>query len=254
MPNGSVVDHFDRRSDRYDSVPSWVHDEASLKAAVSAVAASYAVPPAKVLDLGAGSGALGRALMSGLRPSPLLTSLDVSAKMLARGSAGAAVVADAHQLPFMDYAFDLVVTRQAFHYLDRPDHVLAGVRRVLPDGGCLLASQIVPFEAAEDIWYWQRAMTIRQPVRRRLWTAPDLKSAMSTAGFSIEVETETVTRGSLRSWLDRYDVEPEDAKRLHDHFKAWMRADNGLRAFRGEANDITYALRWITLVGRCTKR
>jgi len=250
MPHGSVVKHFDERSDGYDSLPSWVRDQESLAAAVAIVSSAGTIVPVKVLDLGAGTGALGKALADGLVPSPTVVSLDTSAGMLALVRTGAAVVGNAHQLPFIDSAFDLVVTRQAFHYFDDPIQVLSEVARTLVEGGLLLVSQIVPFEDETDIRFWTRAMTLRQPLRRYAWTSSELEDVMTKAGFHVESVMETVTRGSLESWLARYAVDDGVAGELRAHFDSWTEADGGLRAFDRRGSDVHYAMRWVTLIGR----
>jgi ubiquinone/menaquinone biosynthesis C-methylase UbiE len=254
MLDGSIVDHFDERSDSYGQAPSWVNDGASLRAVIEAVLATQEAPPASVLDLGTGTGAMGAALAAGLEPVPALTCVDSSLKMLAHSETGSVAVADAHRLPFRDGAFDLVAMRQVFHYLDRPGVALAEISRTLGARGRFVVSQIVPFDDALDTRYWRRSVALRQPLRRHGWTAHELRAELEGAGFQILTESTFVARGSLTSWLDRYSVEDETAASLRAHFATWADVDSGVRRFRHERSDITYDLRWVILVGRAADR
>ena len=102
--------------------------------------AAAPVPPAGrlVLDLGAGTGAAGRAaLAAGARR---VAAADLSEGMLRRGR-GTPVVADAVALPFRDGRFDLVLAAFCLNHLDRVEDGLAEARRV---GAAIAASAFAP--------------------------------------------------------------------------------------------------------------
>ena len=102
--------------------------------------AAAPVPPAGrlVLDLGAGTGAAGRAaLAAGARR---VVAADLSEGMLRRGR-GTPVVADAVALPFRDGRFDLVLAAFCLNHLDRVEDGLAEARRV---GAAIAASAFAP--------------------------------------------------------------------------------------------------------------
>lgn len=109
----------------------------------------------RVLDAGAGSGALLADLLAG---GAQAVGLDGSPEMLrlARDRVGGAaelVVGDlAAPLPFEDQAFDDVVCSLALHNLRDWDVPLAEFRRVLVPGGRVLLSVEHPFA----IWYAER--------------------------------------------------------------------------------------------------
>ncbi len=101
-----------------------------------------AVPGARVLDLGCGSGLLSIVLAG---KGCAVTGVDFSADMLEQARANTAahgvganatfVQADVHELPFEDGSFDLVVTRNVTWVLQDVTRVYAHALRVLVPGG-----------------------------------------------------------------------------------------------------------------------
>lgn len=94
-----------------------------------------------LLDLGCGDGQTLRTLVTG---SGLAVGLDRSLDALRaarRSGVRRLVCADASELPFADGAFACVLAADLFHHLDDAElrGVLADVRRVMRDGGRLIA-------------------------------------------------------------------------------------------------------------------
>jgi SAM-dependent methyltransferase len=94
---------------------------------------------ARVLDVGAGSGAVSKAVAAAGGRS---VALDRSLDMLSHRTDTRlpAVVADARHLPFADACFDLVVAAFVLSHVSDPIQVLAEARRVVRPGGAVLAS------------------------------------------------------------------------------------------------------------------
>jgi SAM-dependent methyltransferase len=114
-------------------------------AAVGALAAELELGPgAPVLDLGAGTGKLSRALVAGgldvMAVEPLASLREVLAEKI-----GAHRVRDgvAEAIPLPDASVDAVTVADAFHWFDRP-RALAEIRRVLRPGGGLAVISTVP--------------------------------------------------------------------------------------------------------------
>lgn len=88
----------------------------------------------RVLDLGAGAGAVGRAARR--LEAALVVGVDLSAAMLEAGTAvgawSAAAVADAVRLPFGAGAFDLVLAACCLGHVPDPGAALREARRVAP--------------------------------------------------------------------------------------------------------------------------
>lgn len=99
-----------------------------------------AVAGCRVLDVGAGTGAAGRA--AARRGAALVVSTDIAAGMLRHCHPGLGrVVAHAQVLPFADRAFDLAVVAFALGHLDDPVAALRETRRV---AGAVAASAFAP--------------------------------------------------------------------------------------------------------------
>jgi len=117
------------------------------QAAVGALAFELGLltdPPARVLDLGAGTGKLSRALIAGglnviavepLEPLRTLLSQMIGADRVLAGTAEA--------IPLADQSVDLVTAADAFHWFDHGP-ALAEIRRVLRPGGALCVVVMVP--------------------------------------------------------------------------------------------------------------
>lgn len=104
-------------------------------------------PGSRVLDAGAGSGAVSRAVLAS-EPTAKVTMLDRSAGMLAEAGADAGAVrvrGDVRALPFPAGAFDLVTATWVLETLDDPAAAVRELLRVLgPDGRVLTAFSARP--------------------------------------------------------------------------------------------------------------
>jgi SAM-dependent methyltransferase len=92
-------------------------------------AAPLPVAGGRVLDLGAGTGVVGRAALAA--GAARVVAADLAVAMLRRGGpAQHPVAADATALPFRDQAFDLVVAAFCLNHLSEPGAALREARRV----------------------------------------------------------------------------------------------------------------------------
>lgn len=145
-----VQQQYDRWARVYDLI--WQRYTDQTLAVLEA--AAQIAPGEHVLDVGCGTGAFEARLVDmPVVGTPLakpgrtgagatLVGVDVSPKMLARARyklrRAPNVVfheGDAHALPFPDAHFDVVVSASTFHYHERPQVVLAEMRRVIRPGG-----------------------------------------------------------------------------------------------------------------------
>lgn len=120
---------FDRAADTYERARPSYPDETVHWLLASA--------PQDVLDLGAGTGKLTRALVGRVRsvvavdPSPNMLAQLASAVPEARTAVGTA-----EAIPLEDSSVDAVLAAQAWHWVD-PERAVPEVRRVLRPGGVL---------------------------------------------------------------------------------------------------------------------
>jgi ubiquinone/menaquinone biosynthesis C-methylase UbiE len=143
-------------------------------------------PPARILDVGCGTGRLALRLSREL-PGSRVTGCDFSRGMLrqAQARAGALSLAqgDAQRLPFADGSFDAVVSTEAFHWFPDPEAALEGFHRVLAARGRLLIAFVNP--SFEGLSRASRAVSrwLGEPLR---WpTAAVLRRQVEAAGFEV---------------------------------------------------------------------
>lgn len=106
--------------------------------------------PATILDLGSATGATGRLLRKRFKRAHVV-SLDISRAMLEVAQQGkpwfsraSFLQGDAHQLPFADAAFDLVLANQMLPWAPEPQPVFEEVSRVLKKGGVFAFATLGP--------------------------------------------------------------------------------------------------------------
>lgn len=106
--------------------------------------------PGAILDLGSATGATGRLLRKRFRRAHVV-SLDLSRAMLevarqnkAWFSRSSFVQGNAHQLPFTDGAFDLVISNQMLPWTPEPQPVFEEVSRVTKKGGLFAFATLGP--------------------------------------------------------------------------------------------------------------
>ena len=141
-----VLSTYERTAARYDRLwrPLWLRvaggsaETAMLAAVVGAVSAT---DRPRVLDVGAGTGALSRRLalaLPGVRP----ILVDLSPAMLARAADlhDPRAVASVLALPFADGTFDAVASAWVIETVDSPRAAVAEMLRVLRPGGALVYS------------------------------------------------------------------------------------------------------------------
>ena len=117
--------------------------------------------PARILDLGAGTGVFTRALLRRYRRADVV-ALDIAAPMLRRvqGRGGwfrrpACVCADAERLPFADDSFDFIFSNLMLQWCADLESLFAGLRRVLAPGGLLLFTTFGPDTLKELRASWE---------------------------------------------------------------------------------------------------
>jgi SAM-dependent methyltransferase len=104
----------------------------------------------RVLDLGCGEGALGRAA----RTPVTVVGLDASATMLS-AVPPPAVRADVTAIPFRDTVFDAVVAVNVLDHLPDPLPAIRAAHRVLRPGGVLVAGAISRADSPELAPVWR---------------------------------------------------------------------------------------------------
>jgi ubiquinone/menaquinone biosynthesis C-methylase UbiE len=139
----------------------------------------------RALDVGTGTGALAFALAARVRE---VVAVDSDSEMLdhARVAAPAnveVIEADATQLPFDDFSFDVAATVRLLHHVRRPEVVIAELVRVTRPGGTLLVvDQTAPVDplAALELNRFEAA---RDPSTTRILSDADLRAQFDVNGL-----------------------------------------------------------------------
>lgn len=123
----------------------------------------YEAPPARVLDVGCGTGR-GAAALRKRWPQATVIALDLSTAMLraARHHAGwrrpfVLACADALSLPFPDHSIDVVYSNFCMPWCGAPRPFIKELNRVLSHGGFLVASSLGPDTLTELREAWAAA-------------------------------------------------------------------------------------------------
>lgn len=133
---------FDAQAPTYDDDMKGEHARKLYPYVLEEVAAAA---PARVLDVGCGTGALAQLVLEAL-PDVELDGVDLSAAMLDRarqrlGRRAALHRADSEHLPFADETFDVAYCNDSFHHYPDPRRAAFEAWRVLRPGGVLVVGE-----------------------------------------------------------------------------------------------------------------
>lgn len=148
-------------------------------------------PPRRILDVGAGTGAL-LARLSEFFPAAELTGVDLAPGMAsaarARAPRARLCVADAEELPFRSGAFELVCSTSTLQWLPRLDPALAEAQRTLAPGGTLAIAFFTGATLHELRHAWRDALPADAPDRtHRFHQERELGEALARAGLVTRV-------------------------------------------------------------------
>ena len=185
-PTGDAGDHFDEVAAVYDeSLPGHVVEHYLAKRA--RFVADTVPPPARVLDVGCGTGALAERLEG---QGYDVTGLDPSEGMLAvmrdRAPAVTAVCASATEMPFEAGEFDLSVSVATMHHIADPEGVsraLWEMVRVVRPGG-----RVIVWDHNPRNPYWPYLMRrVPQDIgEERLIGLAELTRGLEGAGATVQ--------------------------------------------------------------------
>lgn len=177
--------NYDRRFARYS--------DATLRHAVQAIGETT---PGRLVDVACGTGLLIEQVRRRWPETPAI-GIDLSPEMLEQagrrlptsdGDASPATawrVGPAEALPIDDACADTLTCTNAFHLVQRPTDALAEFRRVLsPQGRLIIVDWCADFRSMRLLL---AALPIFRQQRRHPWTLPGLRTAIASAGFSIEL-------------------------------------------------------------------
>ncbi len=162
------------------------------------------ISPARVLDLGAGTGYVCKDVLQRY-PESRLVAVDIALNMLKKAvqqrhwlRRPAVVCASAESLPFRNDCFDMVISNLMLQWCEDLPGVFSGIQRVLADQGLLTFTTFGPDTLKELTASWREVDNYAHT--SEFVDMHDVGDAMLQAGFQqpvVDMETITVTYPSL---------------------------------------------------------
>jgi SAM-dependent methyltransferase len=146
-----VIGMYDLAASRYDRIKQFDPDWESRFVGEPIASAIEQLAGGRVLDAGAGTGRVGRALLPLAGRDLRLVCLEPSRKMLSLGRRlaprGLWLRGRVDPLPFAGGSFDIVVSLELIEFTPHPEQTLRELVRVLRPGGSLLVTNRIGREA-----------------------------------------------------------------------------------------------------------
>ncbi len=190
----------------------------------------------RVLEVGSGFGQLSMAFAkSGALE---VVGVDVSPAMLERAeylrlSSGDSEIlrrvsyrlGPAHDLPFPDQSFDIVVCRLLLHHVVKLGRALLEFRRVLKTDGALLIAELAGSDDPVKRATQNAIESKRNPSHATIRTLDQYREQMNAAGFQIEKEKIVKRERSVKQWLDEVMVDKQTRQAVMEMLEASMETD-----------------------------
>lgn len=221
--DSTIIEHFSKRVNTYGRKNNWVSDINILHKIKELIPNDAKI----ILDEGSGTGAVACFLEAEIEDS-IITAVDSCQEMLEKinSSKIRKVVASVDNLPFEDGTFDLVVSRQCFHYVKNLHAVCTEIKRVLKPGGVFILAQIVPYDITTQP-YWEVLMRIRQELRIYAWAEEQWIDFFKLEGFSLLEKNNYMHVSSVQTWKNSYSI--DDIEKIKTFSKMLVQCDENYK-------------------------
>jgi ubiquinone/menaquinone biosynthesis C-methylase UbiE len=198
-----VRDEFTRQTETF-SASSAITDAGLTQRFVTALGEAAR---GSVLDVACGPGILSAAIAKTARE---VVAFDLTHRMLKKAEqrcceAGLTNVSflegNATELPFVNGAFDAVVTRLSVHHFDRPSRAMSEIFRVLRRGGHFVIADVISSEIPAEAQLQNAIEILRDPSHVRMLPASELSALVTGAGFTIESLTTWDKPREFEEWM-----------------------------------------------------
>lgn len=230
-----ILDQFTRQAVPFSTAPS-IGDPAALQRLVEV---SGAGPDDTVLDVACGPGLVVCAFAPVVRHA---TGVDVTPAMLDRARTLAAERGvtnvtwrhgDVLPLPFDDASFSLVVSRFAFHHFERPEAVLAEMRRVCRPGGRVVVYDLLSSDDPAKAAAFHALEMLRDPSHVRALRRDELAALFPAVGLPMPDVHDGELPFVVEEVIGRSFPRPEDLPAIRATYAASVDGDTlGLRTYR----------------------
>lgn len=213
--------NYDNQAASSDAMLSWI----------SGHLAGDLQPSLRVLDVAAGTGRMSRLVAPKVKE---VIAVDLTEEMMAVGKEQAQtaglnnihwVVSKAQQMPFMDNAFDVVVSRLAVHHWDEPQSIVSEMARVCKPGGKVVLIDIVTPEDLTDAQgdRLNHLERLRDPSHVCFWRLSELFGFLKKARPALSVLPLVDRRDNqvfLDQWLELTNTPSASRKAITDALQA----------------------------------
>jgi DNA gyrase subunit B len=243
--SSKIKDQFVRRADTFESSACWVKDKELLDIHADLAGIHKGE---SALEVCCGTGVVGQRLaLAGAK----VTGFDISLSMLKHATQKLrfCVNARAEHFPFGDNIFDVVICRQAFHFLDIPLVVKEMRRVVKPSTGRIVISQIVPFGQEDGDWLFQIHRK-KQPLLKNFLHEEQLKDLLKNAGCQDIVSRRHYVEEPINNWLkDTFfpQIEIDKIKNMFINAPSGYKQSHKIRCAGGDVFD---TMRWVVIRGK----
>ncbi len=241
-----IQNQFKARAQTFDVSARWVKDKFLLDVHRESAGVSKGD---LILEVCCGTGVVGQQLS---KSRAKVIGIDISLSMLgnAKKRLFSCINSQAERLPFKDNTFDVVICRQAFHFLDIKK-VLGEMFRVVRSGtGRIVISQIVPFGKEDSDWLCQIHRK-KQPLLKNFLTEQNLKESIERAGFQDLVSREYLIEEPISDWLVDTNFAPAEIKAIKEMFLNAPQDYKKLHNVRAIDNEVFDTMRWIVISAKC---
>jgi ubiquinone/menaquinone biosynthesis C-methylase UbiE len=234
---------FTRQADAYAAMPQ-TKDAAAHAGLVALVGAK---PTDRVLDVACGPGFL---TMAFARQCARAQGIDATAALLERARAEASRnglhnvrfgLGDAEALPFADATFDVVACRAAFHHFERPQRVLAEMRRVVRSGGRLLVADMLGSEEPAKAAYHDRIERLCDPTHVRALPASEFERLFADTRLEVMARPSGVMHVDVGEWMGHGGPTPAAAAEIVRAFEDSLAVDRCGLAVRREDGRLRFS-------------
>jgi ubiquinone/menaquinone biosynthesis C-methylase UbiE len=245
MISGRVKEQFKFRADTFDDSARWVTDKGLLDIHKRLSAVLHGD---LILEACCGTAVVGESLCVN---SSKVVGLDLSPHMLKSASKRLSfcVNGQLEHLPFADKIFDILVCRQALHFLSLKEVAKEMFRVIKADKGRIVVSQIVPFGSQDSAWLY-RIHSKKQPELVNFLLEDDIKSLLKESGFVDIISEEYLIEEEINSWLKDTNFAPADIEEIKKMFINAPLEYKQLHRTRISGDDIFDTMRWVVLRGR----
>jgi ubiquinone/menaquinone biosynthesis C-methylase UbiE len=141
--------------------------------------------------------------------------------------------AAAENLPFDAASFDIVACRAAFHHFERPERVLAEMKRVAKAGARLVVADLLadddPAKAAEH----NRIERLCDPTHVRALGAAEFDALFARTGLQVLLRPTVALDYDVEEWMEHGGPSPDAARAIVAAMEASLDSDRcGLRVRR----------------------